>query len=178
MRTRVGYAGGTTQRPTYESIGDHTETFQVDYDPTRITYEELLELFWQSHDPTGVAFSRQYRELILVHDERQRRAAEASKGRWEKKLGQPVRTAIEDLGEFTRAEDYHQKFTLRSWKAVAAELIAVYGGSDRFTDSTAAMRLNAYLAGRGTPEQVERDLPLLGLSPEAARQVRDRVQGR
>jgi len=52
IRTRVGYAGGSTNNPTYYNLGDHSETVQIDYDPTRISYEELLEVFWDSHNPT------------------------------------------------------------------------------------------------------------------------------
>jgi peptide-methionine (S)-S-oxide reductase len=178
VRTRVGYAGGTTRRPTYKAMGDHTETFEVDYDPRHISYEDLLALFWESHNPCGASFSRQYRSLILVHNEKQRRAAEASREKVAKTLGQEVTTPIEAHGGFTRAEDYHQKFTLRGWKAIAAELSAVYGESDRFTDSSAAMRLNAYLSGHGSPAQLEREIALLGLSTQAQRHVRERVRER
>lgn len=116
--------------------------------------------------------------MILVADEAQRRAAEASAERVAARLGRPVSTAIEPLGTFTRAEDYHQKFTLRGWKQVAAELLAIYPDERAFTDSSAATRLNAYLAGQGRLEDLERELPQLGLSEAAAEAVRQRVRER
>ena len=67
IRTRVGYAGGTTNNPTYRALGDHAETIQVDYDPTQISYEELLEAFWTSHSPTSRPWSRQYASIIFYH---------------------------------------------------------------------------------------------------------------
>ena len=78
IRTRVGYAGGETRNPTYSHIGDHTETVQVDYDPRRITYEDLLVIFWESHSPRERAWGRQYMNAVFFHDEKQRLAAMAS----------------------------------------------------------------------------------------------------
>jgi methionine-S-sulfoxide reductase len=109
VRTRVGYAGGTTPDPTYHRLGDHSECIEVDYDADVITYEDLLAVFWASHDARARAYSRQYRSAILVRDEEQRAAAGRSKAAIESRLG-PVSTAIETLDRFYLAEDYHQKF--------------------------------------------------------------------
>ena len=76
--TRVGYAGGTIEHPTYRAMGDHTECFQVDFDPEVVTYEDLLELFWQSHDPFAPAYKTQYASLVLASDEEQLAVARAS----------------------------------------------------------------------------------------------------
>src|SRR6056297_3828024 len=65
IRTRVGYAGGSTEGPTYKMIGDHTETIEIDYDPAVISYRELLEIFFDSHNPYSQSYSRQYASLIL-----------------------------------------------------------------------------------------------------------------
>ena len=174
----MGYAGGTRpRRPTYESIGDHTEVFQVDFDPQRISYEALLERFWASHDPTSPPWSTQYRNLILVADAEQRRSAEASRAAQAKKLGKQVLTPLEDLGTFTRAEDYHQKFVLRQYKDVLADLRRTHPG-EAFVDTTAAARLNAYLSGYGEPERLEGDLERFALSDAAADTVRRRFLGR
>jgi peptide-methionine (S)-S-oxide reductase len=173
----VGYAGGTSKGPTYRSMGDHTETIEIDYDPTKVTYEQLLEIFWRDHDPTGRPWGRQYRSVILVHDKAQRRAAEAGKSRYAEKTGRTVHTAIEDYTGFNRAEDYHQKYTLRSWKGVAAELSAIYPSGRAFTDSTAVTRLNGYLALRGDRALFKRELPRLGLSPKTQTKVSERVLG-
>ena len=79
VRTRVGYAGGTTVNPTYRNIGDHAETIQIDFDPTVMTYEELLATFWASHNPIRLKLRRQYMSAIFYHDASQRDAALASK---------------------------------------------------------------------------------------------------
>lgn len=69
IRTRVGYAGGSKENPTYYSLGDHSETIQIDYDPTQISYGQLLEVFWNSHNPTYEPWSRQYMSIIFYHSE-------------------------------------------------------------------------------------------------------------
>jgi peptide methionine sulfoxide reductase MsrA len=166
----VGYAGGTTPAPTYEAMGDHTETIQIDFDPTQISYQELLDVFWATHSPGPTSWSRQYRSVILVAGDAQRALAEASlAARGE------VSTTVEPLGPFTRAEDYHQKYTLRHWKPILAELKRAYPDERDLVDSTAAARLNGYLAGKGSPAQLERELASLGLSQAAADTVQERV---
>lgn len=176
IRTRVGYAGGTTADPTYQNIGDHTETFEVDFDPNVITYEELLAIFWESHDPTFASTLRQYGKVIFYHDERQRLAAEASRDAIAAELGEQVMTLIEPLGTFTRAEDYHQKYYLRHSRAVYDEISACFSSERDFADSTAAARLNGYVGGHGTLEQFERERDLLGLSDDALAVVQEAVE--
>ena len=75
IRTRVGYAGGRLKAPTYTHIGDHTETVQVDYDPAQITYAELLEVFWQGHNPRSRPYSRQYMAAVFYHNQEQKELA-------------------------------------------------------------------------------------------------------
>jgi len=107
--TRVGYAGGTTIDPVYHHMGDHTETIQIDYDPAVVTYDELLDIFWSEHNPSRREHSRQYRSVILYGSEEERAAAEASRARVVQRAGW-VGTAIEPLGVFTLAEEYHQHY--------------------------------------------------------------------
>jgi peptide-methionine (S)-S-oxide reductase len=119
--TRVGYAGGELENPTYEQVCSdrtgHAEVVEVTYDPAEISYEELLQVFWDEHDPTqlnrqGPDYGRQYRSAIFTHDDEQKAAALKSKaeqgasGRHRK----PVVTVIEDASEFYEAEDYHQQY--------------------------------------------------------------------
>ncbi|MFO7900823.1 MAG: peptide-methionine (S)-S-oxide reductase MsrA [Planctomycetota bacterium] len=119
--TVVGYSGGRTEDPTYEEVCSgrtgHTEVVQVTYDPERISYSELLDVFWGCHDPTqvdrqGPDVGRQYRSVIFYHDDEQKAAAEASKtslaesGRHRR----PIATAIEPAEPFWRAEEYHQRY--------------------------------------------------------------------
>ena len=96
----MGYAGGEMPDPTYRRLGGHTETIQIEFDPTRIRYEELLAIFWQSHNPSSRR-PRQYRSIVFYHDEAQRRAAEQSRDALAEsgRLGGPVAT-----GSFTDAE--------------------------------------------------------------------------
>jgi peptide-methionine (S)-S-oxide reductase len=119
--TTVGYTGGATPAPTYEQVctasTGHAEAVLVEYDPARVTYEELLELFWKMHDPTtkdrqGPDVGSQYRSAIFYHSEAQRAAAEESKHRLEKSSRhcRPIVTQIESASDFYRAEDYHQQY--------------------------------------------------------------------
>ncbi len=166
----MGYSGGTKQHPTYRSLGDHTETVQVDFDPTVISYPELLEVFWESHVP-GPAWSRQYMNVIFYHNEEQKRLAEASKARVAAKTGGQVPTAILPATEFTLAEDYHQKYYLRQVPGLWRELSRFYPDLKSRINSTAAARMNGYVAGYGSVSQLEAELPALGLSPEADQQL-------
>ncbi|MDD1711004.1 MAG: peptide-methionine (S)-S-oxide reductase, partial [Methanoregulaceae archaeon] len=87
IRTRVGYAGGDSVNPTYHDIDGHSETIQIDYDPTLISYEGLLGVFWDSHNPTTPSLSRQYMSIIFYPNEEQRVLAVESKQLQEQKLG-------------------------------------------------------------------------------------------
>lgn len=175
MRTRAGYAGGTTPAPTYRQMGDHTEVLQVDFDPAVLSYADLLARVWRDHSPTRRVPSVQYRNVILVHGAAQRAVAEAQRAALEARLGARVETPIEDVGVFTRAEGYHQKYTLRRFPQLVEALGRFYPDEVGFTDSTAAARLNGYLAGYGSVEAFERDLPLLGLDPAACELARARA---
>ena len=117
----VGYAGGTVPRPNYRTVcggkTGHAEVVQVEYDPVRISFEQLLEIFWQIHDPTtlnrqGPDVGTQYRSIVFYFDENERKAAEESKRRLDEsgKLGRPVVTQIVPAAEFYRAEEYHQRY--------------------------------------------------------------------
>ena len=121
VETTVGYIGGTSESPDYEAVCSgttgHAEAVQVGYDPGLVTYEELLETFWQIHDPTqlnrqGPDVGSQYRSAIFCHDAEQEAVALASKAALERtgRHRRPVVTEIGPAGAFTRAEDYHQQY--------------------------------------------------------------------
>ena len=95
-KTQVGYAGGTTPSPTYYGMGDHTESIEIYYDPKVVSYNDLLDIFWESHSPTSRPYSRQYMSMIMYNSEKQRRSAEASLKKWEKELG--------DTADLSRAD--------------------------------------------------------------------------
>jgi len=116
---KAGYSGGHTQNPTYEQVCSHTtghaEVVQVTFDPDRVTYDQLLEVFWAMHDPTqvdrqGPDIGDQYRSVIFSHTDEQRAAAEASKERAQTRFQTPIATKIEPLQAFYPAEDYHQRY--------------------------------------------------------------------
>jgi peptide-methionine (S)-S-oxide reductase len=121
--TAVGYQGGHTPNPSYEEVCSgltgHTEVVRVVYDPARIAYPELLRIFWESHDPTqgmrqGNDVGTQYRSAIYVHTVEQRRAAEASREAYQKRLREAghgeITTEIREAPPFYYAEDYHQQY--------------------------------------------------------------------
>ncbi len=170
MRTRVGYTGGTTQNPTYTTLGDHSEAIRVDYDPARITYEELLQIFWESHNPKSRSWSRQYRAALLYHDEEQKRLALETKEKLEGALRGRVRTEILPASEFYTAEAYHQKYQLRKHRDLMAALESLYPAGEAL-GSTVAARLNGYLGGHIALAELRVELTGLGLSPAAIEQL-------
>ncbi|MBN2404688.1 MAG: peptide-methionine (S)-S-oxide reductase [Coriobacteriia bacterium] len=174
VRTRVGYAGGSTTAPTYRSIGDHSETIQVDYDPERVSFSELLDVFWSSHRPTSPAWSRQYASAIFTHDPEQERFARESKERMESRLG-PLYTDIVSLDRFYVAEDYHQKYRLRNTRGLFREFEAMYPDAGDFRESTAAARVNGYLDGYGTRSELEAQIDAFGMTPAGAELLRNAV---
>lgn len=177
IRTRVGYSGGTKVNPSYKSLGDHTETIQIDFDPTKITYEQILHVFWSSHDPFGWSWSKQYRNVIFFHNEVQRRSAEETRDRIAKQTGKKVRTDIESAATFYAAEDYHQKFRLQQDHLLAAEYDAIYPDIKDFVNSTAASRVNGYLGGYGSSAGLGRIINGLGLSESGKQRLMNIVQG-
>ncbi len=178
IRTRVGYAGGEKLDPTYHDLGDHAESLQVDFDPGRIPFEELLQLFWGAHDPMRTLLSTQYKTVLFFNGPKQEQAALASRDRLEAALGRPVRTEILPLSAFYQAEDYHQKYRLRHARDLMDEFRAMYPVEADFIRSTAAARINGYLDGQGTLPQLERELDSLGLSAGSAAGLRERVAKR
>jgi len=121
VSTTSGYTGGDTENPTYEEVSSgttgHAEAVQILYDPKKISYAELLNVFWRNVDPTNpngqfVDRGRQYRPAIFYHDEQQRAAAEKSRDELEKsgRFKGPIKTEIVKAGPFYNAEDYHQDY--------------------------------------------------------------------
>lgn len=172
MRTRVGYAGGTKENPTYRSMGDHTEVIQIDYDSQQLSYEELLHIFWSNHSPEGRPWSRQYMSMILCHDEDQEKIAQASKLMIENKKGQKIFTEVKQLNRFYLAENYHQKYYLQMRKELMSEFKGIYPDSLDFINSTAAARVNGYVAGEGADNMLDEEIDLLGLSSKGQELLR------
>jgi peptide-methionine (S)-S-oxide reductase len=174
VRTRVGYAGGTSADPTYHSLGDHTEAIEVDYDPAKLTYRDLLDVFWRDHDPRRPAHSRQYRSAIFYRTDAERLDALDSKRTAEALLG-TVHTDVEPLDRFYVAEPYHQKYRLRNAPELMSEFRAIYPDDAGFVASTAAARVNGLLDGCQPAENLESLIASVGLSEGAGRFLSDRV---
>ena len=126
LRTTVGYAGGSTPSPTYRQVlsgrTGHAEVVRVEYDPARISYEELLAVFWRKHDPTtlnrqGPDIGTQYRSLILAHSPQQEAAARASLVQHARMLARPIVTQIAPASAFYPAEGYHQRYLEKQGRA-------------------------------------------------------------
>lgn len=175
VRTRVGYCGGTTADPTYHALGDHTEAFELDFDPEVVSYDDLLERFWSSRDHSRDAFSRQYRAAVFTHDDEQRVLAQRAGEAWAGAHGQAVTTAVEPLTRFYRAEDYHQKYRLRREGALCAELVERYGSDEAMVNATASARINGLLGGYVRRGELDALLPLLDLSASGRERLCARV---
>jgi peptide-methionine (S)-S-oxide reductase len=157
VRTRVGYAGGTTVDPTYRDPGDHTEVVQVDYLPGERPFADLLDRAVRSHDPHRSVAKQQYQRILFAATDRQRQALERYLAANNLDAGS-LGTRLETLEEFHPAEPHHQKYSLRSkrWLTNAFEA----AGYDQRTirESPAAATLNGYAAGHDVP-----DTPGLGV---------------
>jgi peptide-methionine (S)-S-oxide reductase len=119
LSTRVGYTGGKTNDPTYEDVctdrTGHAEAVEVTYDPSQVSYDDLLKIFWENHDPTtmnrqGPDVGTQYRSAIFYHNEAQHAEAIASRDALQKTLKRPIVTQIVPAVAFYPAEEYHQRY--------------------------------------------------------------------
>jgi peptide-methionine (S)-S-oxide reductase len=118
-----GYSGGITANPTYRDVCSHTtghaEVVKVRFDPSKVSFEQLLEVFWAMHDPTqvdrqGPDVGDQYRSVIFTHSDEQQKVAEASKAAAQERYARPIATQILPAPEFYPAEDYHQRYYLNN----------------------------------------------------------------
>ncbi len=171
----MGYAGGDKDNPTYHNLGNHTETFQVDFDPEKISYEELLTIFWSNHSPENRPFSRQYMSMIFYHNEEQKALAEQSKQELEAQTNNEFYTEIRPLDKFYLAENYHQKYYLQNRTKLLYEVQKYYSEFQEIIDSPTAAKLNGYIANFGDKDQLEKDLPNLGLSPKGEKRLNSLV---
>ncbi|WP_216855164.1 peptide-methionine (S)-S-oxide reductase MsrA [Paenibacillus alba] len=149
VRTRVGYAGGTHAQPTYRTMGDHSETIEIDFDPQMMTMEQLLDIFWSHHQPDNINDykGRQYQSLVLYRDERQhgliREVMKTREAAGKRKLN----TEIAPFAGFYLAEERHQKYYLKRYPDAISKLSTLYSTQDELVDSTLAARLNGLAKG-------------------------------
>lgn len=182
-RCYVGYAAEKDtdgdEKPTYRRMLGFTESIRLEFDPEEISFDEILSMFFQSHNP-GIPMPRQYMSAIWTHSEAQKSVAKAHIKRLKREHKQKVVTVVKACAAFYRAEDYHQKWYLRKVPALMAPFKDV--AEREFEDSTFAARFNAVAAGDGFDRLLdETELDALEKLPagiEARREYESRVAGK
>ncbi len=173
IATRVGYAGGEQPNPTYHHFGDHREAVEVTFDPRRISYQELLDVFWGGQPvnlPPGPGSRADL--AVMPRGERQKTMAEQDKERLRRETGERVYVDVVPEARFWPAEEMHQKFYLqRAHPELVEELAAKFASVEEFLASTAATRLNAWLTPFGDEEDLAEAARLLEREPEELRRL-------
>jgi len=167
----VGYCGGTTKNPTYHNLNDHTETVDIEFDPSKTTYQKLLDLFWDNHDYTQ-CHKRQYMSAIFYNNEEQKSIAETSLAETQKKSNKPIATKILPNKAFYEAEDYHQKYMLRNHKGLLQSLAL---SDKQLVKSHVAARLNGYVGMFGSLSDWEMEWTTLGITQEQSDYVKQQI---
>ena len=135
--------------PTYHALGNHTEALQVDFDPSQISFKDIVNTFWRSHNPIGPARSSQYKSAIWYANQSQLDVIQSTVQPLIAKYERELTTEVQPLGIFYNAEDYHQKYSLQRFANLMQTFNAMYPKFQDFIDSTAAARLNGFAAGHG-----------------------------
>lgn len=166
IRTCVGYAGGTSPNPTYRELGDHSETVEIDFDPETITFEQILDVFWNNHNPMNINDykGRQYRSLVFYRGDKQKEAIQRVKERQEYEKGK-LETEIQPYSRFYKAEDRHQKYYLKRYPNAIEKLRTLYPSDDDLFNSTLAARLNGLAKGYTNMERVHNEILQWRISP-------------
>jgi peptide-methionine (S)-S-oxide reductase len=154
--------------PTYYALGDHTETVDIDYDPQQTNYAELLDIFWNNHNPC-TKNKKQYMSVIFYHDTEQKEMALRTKEEMTKLKNQKIQTEILEAKEFYNAEDYHQKYMLQHHPWLL-ESLDINPGDDLIQSHVAA-RLNGYIGGYGKTGDFNNEAPKLGLNEKMSEYV-------
>lgn len=145
VRSSCGYSGGSKNNPKYRSIKDHTETVRVEYDPEIITYNELVHIGINAHNPRSKNRKRQYDNVIFYKNEKQKEIVKDA-FRNEGYSVANIETRIEKLDKYYYAEDYHQKYKLRSRRSLEDQFTNVYN-EQQFRNSALATKMNSVVAG-------------------------------
>lgn len=164
VRTRVGYAGGTTPEPTYADIGDHTEALQIEYDPERLSFADLLDVAFRSHDPRHQVGKTQYQNIVFAATAEQRDALSSYLDDSEYDR-EGIETRIEPLEGFTLAEPYHQKHALKGRPHLYDVFEAAEYTEAAVRESPAAAKLAGYAKGHDVAPARELGVPEAGPAP-------------
>lgn len=167
MRTRTGYAGGTTPMPAYRNLGDHTETIEVVFDPEHLSLDQVMRLFWRKHHPNRPPYKgRQYISLLRYKNQEHKGVIEAVKAEFEQELGVRIETDIAPLSQFTPAEERHQKYDLKRFPRVLEQLQDLFPKIEMLHDSTFAARLNGLAKGASNRSELVEEISGWGISEE------------
>ena len=151
-------------------MGNHTEALQIDFDPAQITLEEIVDLFWKSHDPLRAIRSRQYMTAIWFHNEAQAHTIDMAKAAIEQKLDATILTPVMSLDVFYLAEEYHQKYRLQH-SPLMKSFNEMYPDFTDFNNSTAAARLNGFVSGHGSQQLFDDEYKAYGIPVDELRQA-------
>lgn len=173
MRTRVGFAGGTKDNPTYRQLGDHTETVEMDFDSCIVSLETILNVFWSYHNPVNINDykGQQYRSLVLFRDpiqhsvirEVMRTSEEQGKGKLD--------TEVAPYTGFYLAEDRHQKYYLKRYPDAIKKLRTFFPTDEELTNATLAARLNGLAKGYTNLEKIINEIRTWQVSREEQEEI-------
>lgn len=160
IRTQTGYAGGTTSQPSYRDMGDHSEMVQLNFDPEILSFEDILRIFWNNHNPVNINDykGRQYRSMVLYHNEHQKdKVEQIIRERVQEGKGKPE-TEISPYAAFYPAEERHQKYYLHRYPNAVDKLSSIYPSHLERVDSTLAARLNGLAKGYTNLSQIKQEI--------------------
>lgn len=168
IRTRVGYGGGTAVNPTYREMGDHTETVEVEYDPEAISFSDILNAFWDNHNPFNINDykGRQYLSLLLYRSPGQLETIRQVLARREEQGKGKPDTEIAPLTTWYPAEDRHQKYYLKRHPDAIEQLSRLYPTHEELVNSTLAARLNGLAKGYTSLERIQKEIQIWPLAEE------------
>ncbi|WP_157265675.1 peptide-methionine (S)-S-oxide reductase MsrA [Paenibacillus sp. FJAT-27812] len=178
VRTRVGYAGGTAADPTYRQMGDHSETIQIAFDSEIVSFEEILEVFWDNHNPDNINDykGRQYRSILFYTDAQQiETIRRVLKKRTVHGVPEPI-TEIAPFAKFYPAEDRHQKYYLKRYPDAMEKLSEWYPTQEELIDSTLAARLNGLAKGYTNLERIVNEIERWQLQADVQKRMVELVK--
>jgi hypothetical protein len=159
-------------------MGDHSETIQVDYNPGKVSYQRLLDIFWESHSPTSKVWSQQYMNFIFTHNREQEQLAHNTWIEVQEKATGKVSTEIMLYKGFYLAEDHHQKHFLQGYYDLADVFKEIYPDFDEFLNSTTIARVNGYIGGYGSLSSVKKEIDMLEISSEKKKKLKKLVSSK
>ncbi|WP_433945101.1 peptide-methionine (S)-S-oxide reductase MsrA [Paenibacillus sp. SN-8-1] len=179
IRTQTGYAGGTTDQPSYREMGDHSEMVQLDFDPEILSFEDILRIFWNNHNPVNINDykGRQYRSMVLYHNELQKDKAERVIRQCEGEGKAKPETEFSPCALFYPAEERHQKYYLHRYPNAVEKLSSIYPSHQELVNSTLAARLNGLAKGYTNLSQIKQEIAGWKADKEQKKRLIDLISG-